>query len=146
MMTTKSISLSGFHLYAYMEWDGRVIVDDGHGPGTVCSEEWDGIDATVMCQNHGYDFGTALTLPRDTNLSRKAYSVDCLGHETALTDCSYNTTDASGICDWMDDAAVECHFSHSNYTMPGNGTGKSKFYERGDYIDSEQNCVTFSIR
>ena len=91
--------------------DGRVIHIENGTMQTLCSFDWDDIDASVMCRHVGLGMsGVAFSLPRDWAYPRAdAYGVYCLGNETNAFDCQVNENDTTnGMCDGMNDAAVKC--------------------------------------
>ena len=78
---------------------------------TICSYEWDDVDAGVLCRHLGMGMsGRATYLPRDWSFVRAdAYGVYCHGNETDPHDCHVNKNDTTyGMCGTMDDAGVEC--------------------------------------
>ncbi|XP_052087938.1 scavenger receptor cysteine-rich type 1 protein M130-like [Mytilus californianus] len=97
--------------------DGRVLYTENGTTETICSYEWDDIDAGVLCRHLGLGMsGGAKYLPRDWSYNRaNAYGVFCMGNETDAFDCYVNENDTTnGMCYQMDDAAVDCYTS----TMP----------------------------
>ena len=78
---------------------------------TICSYEWDDVDASVLCRHLGLGMsGRATYLPRDWLFTRAyAYGIYCMGNETNAFDCPYNENDTTyGMCSSMDDAGIEC--------------------------------------
>jgi hypothetical protein len=76
---------------------------------TICSYEWDDVDAGVLCRHLGMGMsGRATYLPRDWSFVRAdAYGVYCHGNETDAHDCYVNKNDTTyGMCGTMDDAGV----------------------------------------
>ena len=77
---------------------------------TVCGNQWDDVDAGVLCRYLGLGMsGRATYLPRDYMFNRAVYGVYCQGNETNAFDCHTDEFDTTyGMCDHMEDAAVEC--------------------------------------
>ena len=96
--------------------------------GTICTNTWDDLDASVACRESGYSpYGwlshfyimriiilmiyfvgsVALLGGYDTNeWPPVMYDITCTGEETSLWNCSYNLTDNGGTCRY--DASVIC--------------------------------------
>ena len=91
--------------------DGRVFYEENGAVETICGNQWDDVDAGVLCRHLGMGMGgQAKFLSRDTNYSRAAYGVYCYGNETNAFDCRADENDTThGMCDYFEDAAVECH-------------------------------------
>jgi hypothetical protein len=95
---------------------GRVEVCVGGLWGTVCSQGWDNVDASVACRQLGYAGGVALTrtsgvFPPGTNQRIHMSSVACNGSETGLTLCAA-VTQSTG-CVHRDDAGAACYAAHA---------------------------------
>jgi hypothetical protein len=79
---------------------------------TICSYEWDDVDAGVLCRHLGMGMsGRATHLPRDSSfVGANAYGVYCHGNETDAYDCYVSENDTTnGMCATIyDDAGVEC--------------------------------------
>ena len=92
--------------------DGRVIHIENGTMQTICSYEWDDVDAGVLCRYLGMGMsGRATHLPRDWSFVRaNAYGVYCHGNETDAYDCYVSENDTTnGMCATIyDDAGVEC--------------------------------------
>jgi hypothetical protein len=70
---------------------------------------WEDDDATVVCKHLGMGTsGRAKNIDQDYNYTRSMFNVYCTGHEYSLFDCSYDTSDVTGMCYSANDAAVEC--------------------------------------
>lgn len=87
---------------------GRVLAHDVNGTGTVCGDQWDDIDANVLCRQMGFSSGTATILPRDYMFNRHIFNVRCLGNETQVQECPVDKTDMFGSCSSVGDAGVSC--------------------------------------
>ncbi|XP_054763721.1 scavenger receptor cysteine-rich domain-containing group B protein-like [Lytechinus pictus] len=92
---------------------GRVEVLGDRGWGTVCDDDWDDVDATVVCRELGFGEGEAIsgasrTIP-DGNILSPIYfdNVGCNGTESTLLDCIHNGIGEHN-CGHMEDAGVIC--------------------------------------
>eukprot|EP00118_Oscarella_pearsei_P020627 m.224758 g.224758 ORF g.224758 m.224758 type:complete len:1431 (+) comp40003_c2_seq6:15-4307(+) len=88
--------------------EGRVEIFINGTWGTVCDDNWDYTDAHVVCRELG--FPTATTAKRGAYFGQGSgpvlmNSVSCLGGESNLTDCSYQSL---GQCNHRRDAGVIC--------------------------------------
>ena len=113
---------------------GRVEVCVGGHYGTLCDEQWDFEDASVVCSQLGFSpngkvnsqinqpllchvlisaGAIAITGGRFSNASVSVLvgRVECLGNETSLLECSYVTDSNEDVsqCDPIQVAAVTCH-------------------------------------
>ncbi|CAC5399527.1 DMBT1 [Mytilus coruscus] len=91
--------------------DGRVLLYNAetYNTSTICSYNWNDQDATVVCKQNGMgDIGKATYIDRDSNFSRSIFNVYCTGNETDLSECTYDTSDSMGMCDYERDAGVHC--------------------------------------
>ena len=91
--------------------EGRVEVYHNSQWGTVCDNQWDLTDASVVCQQLG--FGGATSAPGQAAFGEGSgpifyYNVDCSGTEASLGDCSLSTT-GNHNCAHADDAGVVCY-------------------------------------
>ncbi|CAC5399085.1 unnamed protein product [Mytilus coruscus] len=123
--------------------DGRVLYTENGITETICSYEWDDIDAGVLCRHLGLGMsGGAKYLPRDWSYNRaNAYGVFCMGNETDAFDCYVNENDTTnGMCYQMDDAAVDCYtssmpmtsfFNDKNGTLDITSDGRVLYTENG---------------
>ncbi|CAC5399086.1 unnamed protein product [Mytilus coruscus] len=123
--------------------DGRVLYTENGITETICSYEWDDIDAGVLCRHLGVGMsGGAKYLPRDWSYNRaNAYGVFCMGNETDAFDCYVNENDTTnGMCYQMDDAAVDCYtssmpmtsfFNDKNGTLDISSDGRVLYTENG---------------
>ena len=93
--------------------EGRVEVLHEGQWGTICDDEWDIDDATVVCIMLGYQ--QALDSPRSAHFGPGTGpilldDVECLGTESNLAQCTYNGHSAVGVhnCGHNEDASVIC--------------------------------------
>ena len=92
---------------------GRVEVWSYGAWGTVCQNRWDLSDATVVCQQLGYQY--AFSAPRSSAFGRTTGpiwldSVACTGNESSIFNCTHrgigvyasycanHHSDASAVC------------------------------------------------
>ena len=90
---------------------GRVEVFYGGKWGTICDDDWDMNDATVVCRQLGYKY-TIRALRRGPSVlsgSGKIWldNVNCTGSEQNLTSCAHNGWGVNN-CRHYEDAGVEC--------------------------------------
>merc|ERR1712038_466471 len=83
--------------------------------GTVCDDGWDDRDANVVCKQLGYHSGKRLELNETETRSRShdeevihMDDIECIGSETSLLDCHYETLPFEGHCRHFEDAGVIC--------------------------------------
>ena len=103
-------------------YEGRVEVlymtDDW---GTVCNEDWDSLDAQVVCSQLGYtgvlDPSTDTAAEFDTSDSPPIamFNVGCAGTESLLGDCSHNGELQAGSCVQDEIAGVKCSYGEHRY-------------------------------
>lgn len=104
--------------------EGAVRLVDGSGPhegrvevfhtgawGTVCDDDWDILDGTVVCRQLGYTTATA-ALGVFTGFGAGTGPIwydelACTGHEANLTECSSNEL-AVHDCSHFEDASLVC--------------------------------------
>ncbi|KAM9232932.1 scavenger receptor cysteine-rich domain-containing protein DMBT1-like [Leptosomus discolor] len=94
--------------------EGRVEIYYSGGRGTVCDDNWDLSDATVVCRQLGCGF--AVSAPQNAYFGQGTGNiylddVHCSGNEFSLFNCSHN---GWGIhnCGHQEDAAVVCSGWH----------------------------------
>ena len=90
--------------------EGRVEVYHNGQWGTVCHDQWDIIDATVVCRQ--LDYTMATSSPGQAAFGPGSGpiwydDVDCSGTEVYLTQCSH-TTFGTHNCSHDEDAGVVC--------------------------------------
>ncbi|XP_030846969.1 deleted in malignant brain tumors 1 protein-like [Strongylocentrotus purpuratus] len=95
----------------YSSDEGRVEIFHEGQWGTVCDDDWDDSDASVVCRQLGYsgDVGVATGGATYGQGSGPIYldDVGCSGKESRLTDCS-NGGWGNHNCDHSEDAGVYC--------------------------------------
>uniref|UniRef100_A0A1X7TYN8 SRCR domain-containing protein n=1 Tax=Amphimedon queenslandica TaxID=400682 RepID=A0A1X7TYN8_AMPQE len=97
---------------------GRVEVCINRTWGTVCDNDWNNNDASVVCRQLGYSpYGAIAKASYFTEvwLPFHIYSVNCSGNESTLLNCSYstagscyNTQGAGAICQTVGVANDNC--------------------------------------
>ncbi|KAJ8027601.1 Deleted in malignant brain tumors 1 protein [Holothuria leucospilota] len=106
-----SVRLVGGHDMA-----GRVEIYKDNQWGTVCDDDWDLSDATIVCRQLG--FKDAISAPRKAAFGEGVGpihldSVKCSGNEESLLDCEYKR-DAD--CTHSEDASATCrNVSYGKY-------------------------------
>ena len=91
--------------------EGRVEIFLSGQWGTVCDNDWDLADATVVCHQLGYL--RAVEAPRsaffETGSGPSWYgAVYCTGAERNLTECNSNNYNFGSACSHSRDAGVVC--------------------------------------
>ena len=91
--------------------EGRVEVFLLGQWGTVCDNNWDLADATVVCHELGYL--RAVEAPRSAYFGAGSgpswyYRTYCTGTERNLTRCSYSNNNFGSACPHSQDAGVVC--------------------------------------
>ena len=93
---------------------GRVEVLHNGAWGTVCNDDWDLLDATVVCRQLGYGRAVAALDAYGGGSGPIWYdSVRCSGSEASLTQCAHRGLGVH-YCDHREDAGVICA-SESRY-------------------------------
>lgn len=74
---------------------------------SICSDNWDSRDSTVVCRQLGFK-GVLATLSNATESSDTILmsDVDCFGSEASLLDCHYTTTHN---CNLLENVWIFCH-------------------------------------
>ncbi|KAL3888988.1 hypothetical protein ACJMK2_001347, partial [Sinanodonta woodiana] len=80
--------------------------------GTICDDNWDNNDATVVCRMLGYSTIGASAVccagfGNNTSLGIFLDDVMCSGHESSIYNCSHNPW-YSHNCGHHEDAGVRC--------------------------------------
>ena len=91
--------------------EGRVEIFFFHQWGTVCNDNWDLADATVVCHQLGYlrAVGALASTIYGAGSGPSWYSnVECTGTEMSLTECSSHFTLSGNACPHSQDAGVVC--------------------------------------
>ena len=97
--------------------EGRVQINHEGRQGTVCDDNWDDKDATVVCRMLGYTDGIALqgssfgSGTGDILLDEVA----CTGNEKNLFDCKHAGIGVND-CKHTEDAGVRCYELYSKNT------------------------------
>ncbi|RUS70459.1 hypothetical protein EGW08_021778, partial [Elysia chlorotica] len=79
--------------------------------GTVCDDQWDDLDATVVCKYLGFDGGMAtFDGHEDGNGKILLDNVQCVGNETSLSECLHIGINSHN-CDHTEDAGVACFYA-----------------------------------
>ena len=90
--------------------EGRVEIFYHGLWGTVCSDEWDTCDATVLCQQLGFRYVVALFVATPYGIGSGPIWLDevsCNGTEANLTECDSNHIGDSD-CSHAEDVGVFC--------------------------------------
>ena len=90
--------------------EGHVEVYHNGTWGTVCGDDWDLQDATVVCRQLGYFNATAAVGPArfSSGSSPILFSeVACVGNESTITECDHHSTGGHN-CSHNQDVGVVC--------------------------------------
>ena len=91
--------------------EGRVEMYYNSVWGTVCDDDWDYLDARIVCRQLGFGYyGTALTGSSVTDGSGTIWldQVRCSGYETHIMSCPRNAV-GTHDCSHSEDAGVRCY-------------------------------------
>ncbi|XP_078362802.1 scavenger receptor cysteine-rich domain superfamily protein-like [Oculina patagonica] len=92
---------------------GRVEVMHNGEWGTVCETEWDLEDANIVCHQLGYDGAKAAPTSKSSfgEGTGKIWmnKVQCVGNESAITDCTHDGWGIAVNCSHKEDASVVCN-------------------------------------
>ena len=89
------------------ESEGRVEILLRDEWGTVCNDEWDMLDANVVCRQLGYlEAIQTNTLPGSGRIWMD--NVQCTGNELYLIQCPTGTSHGAHNCIHAEDVAVKC--------------------------------------
>ncbi|CAG2246504.1 unnamed protein product [Mytilus edulis] len=93
---------------------------------SLCANKWKNEYARFVCRHLNIsDNGIAGNIPRNIDLTRIAYGVDCPDNITNPFECSPDYSNNSReICDSIGDATVKCYNHTENYVS--DKTGKEK--------------------
>ena len=91
--------------------EGRVEVNYYGEWGTVCDDEWDDIDASVVCRQLG--FGVSGMAVYSASFGKGSglitlNNVLCTGEEPILARCGHLEVNFTTSCNHNDDAGVKC--------------------------------------
>lgn len=103
---------------------GRLEVLHGGSWGSVCDDDWDVVDANVVCRQLGC--GLALPVPRPLAFGQGRGpilldNVDCRGQEAALSECGSRGWGVHN-CFHYEDVAVLCDGEQTPVTWEGRQT------------------------
>ena len=103
--------------------DGRLMYVEDGVMTSICSYEWDDVDAGVACRYLGLgSSGRAKYLQRDLSFNRsQVFGIFCNGNEIDAFDCPTNENDTTnGQCAYMEDAGIECEGTMTHQTLTVN--------------------------
>lgn len=100
------------------ETNGRVEICIGGYWGTICDEEFDVLDAQIVCKQLGYPYQGAEVkynafFGGGTDHGIALTSLGCHGNENMIISCNYNTGSAI-TCNHDDDVGVICQEACNN--------------------------------
>ena len=109
---TVPVRLAGISSHNY----GRVEIHYNGEWGTVCDDEWDNADATVVCRQLG--FYSPARAYRSAHYGQGTGPIwlsklSCFGNESNLFECALLNSSTKN-CTHSDDAAVQCYSRYSN--------------------------------
>ena len=87
--------------------------------GTVCDDDWDNMDARVVCSSLGFVGGTAVTYTKFGEGTGQIWldDVDCGEHYANLEECRHSGWGVHN-CGHHEDAGVECGGQFKYCRMP----------------------------
>ncbi|KAG7272462.1 hypothetical protein CRUP_031389 [Coryphaenoides rupestris] len=121
------------------EFEGRVEVFHDGRWGTVCDDQWDDIDAEVVCRQLGLG-----GVPKAWSWAQFGQGggpvfldgVQCTGNELSLEECRHNGWTQHN-CDHMEDAGVSCNpYTDGVVRLVGGDSpweGRLEVYHQGDW-------------
>eukprot|EP00106_Octopus_bimaculoides_P017379 XP_014784821.1 PREDICTED: deleted in malignant brain tumors 1 protein-like [Octopus bimaculoides] len=121
---------------------GRVEVYHEGTWGTICDDEWDDADASVVCRMMGYQSGQAFISAR-YGAGRGAIWMDdvsCQGNETSLFHCSHHGWGRHN-CGHNEDASVMCINAPATTSQTPNITETENLPEPVTYPPSSEGSV-----
>ena len=91
-------------------FEGNVIFEANNIIGSVCDASWDITDASVLCQQLGFNPPISIYTESQfgqVNTSFDMIDINCIGHEVKLLDCPYNISPSMN-CGKKKGAGVQC--------------------------------------
>ncbi|CAL8258546.1 unnamed protein product [Lota lota] len=121
------------------EFEGRVeVFHEGHW-GSVCDDQWDDVDAEVVCRQLGLGgVPKAWSWAHFGQGSGPVFldGVHCTGNELSLEDCDHNGWSQHN-CDHMEDAGVSCNpYTDGVVRLVGGDSpweGRLEVYHQGEW-------------
>ncbi|XP_029926880.1 neurotrypsin [Myripristis murdjan] len=121
------------------DFEGRVEVYHNGKWGTICDDQWDDIDAEVVCRQLGLGgVAKAWTWAHFGQGSGPIFldGVQCTGNELSLEECPHNNWEQHN-CDHMEDAGVSCNpYTDGAVRLVGADSpweGRLEVYHQGDW-------------
>ncbi|KAG5266640.1 hypothetical protein AALO_G00234500 [Alosa alosa] len=121
------------------DFEGRVEVYHGGRWGTICDDQWDDIDAEVVCRHLGLGgVAKAWTWAHFGQGSGPIHldGVQCTGNELSLEECPHGGWGRHN-CDHMEDAGVSCNpYTDGVVRLVGGDSpweGRLEVYHSGDW-------------
>jgi len=118
--------------------EGRVEIYFERSWATICSDEWDDDDASVICRQLGLSYtGQAAEFGHGSGKILLS-NVTCVNNGSNIFECSHNGFENHN-CTHDKDAGVKCHYATHHY----NGKlfyNKIEFYTPKEYL-----LIKFSI-
>ena len=87
---------------------GKVAVTQYSLQGKVCADAWSDNAANVVCRNHGYNGGVAITYQEHTASVDWILTLNCTGDEMSLSECTMNE-DINLPCSSTREIGVLCY-------------------------------------
>ncbi|XP_019860164.1 PREDICTED: deleted in malignant brain tumors 1 protein-like [Amphimedon queenslandica] len=106
------------------ELRGRVEVCIMNVWSTICASHWTVIEATVICSQLGYSPYGAQAVTGvfiDYEWSIGIYELHCIGNESTIWDCIYQTSNTGQQCSQSTDASVFCMPNSTQYINCSDG-------------------------
>ncbi|XP_041722692.1 neurotrypsin-like isoform X3 [Coregonus clupeaformis] len=121
------------------DFEGRVEVYHDGRWGTICDDQWDDIDAEIVCRQLGLGgVPKAWTWAHFGQGSGPIFldRVQCTGNELSLEECPHNNWQQHN-CDHMEDAGVSCNpYTDGVVRLVGSDSpweGRLEVYHSGDW-------------
>ncbi|KAK6195640.1 hypothetical protein SNE40_001026 [Patella caerulea] len=124
-MVNGQITIQNIRLANGNDSYGRVEVQIGGAYGTVCDDQWDDLDASVICRSLGFpDGGSGVQKARFGQGTGTIFldDVACEGDEVKLEDCKMNPQIGGHDCDHGEDAGVICNANTGVVPAPSTTT------------------------